>query len=43
MTGQVILPIIIDARYDIDLDTLADWERGEWLVSRGGLEMIWPE
>jgi N-acylneuraminate cytidylyltransferase len=43
MTGQVILPIIIDAGYEVDLDTLLDWERGEWEVSRGGLEMVWPE
>jgi hypothetical protein len=27
----------------VDLDTLADWERGEWLVSKGGLEMVWPD
>ena len=43
MTGQVILPIIVDAAYEVDMDTLADWERGEWLVSQGGLEMVWPE
>jgi N-acylneuraminate cytidylyltransferase len=43
MTGQVILPIIVDAAYDVDLDAPADWERGEWWVSRGGLEMIWPD
>jgi CMP-N-acetylneuraminic acid synthetase len=43
MTGQAILPVIIDARYEVDLDTLVDWERGEWLVSQGELEMIWPE
>jgi CMP-N,N'-diacetyllegionaminic acid synthase len=43
MTGQVILPVIIDASYEVDLDTLADWERGEWLVSKGGLEMVWPD
>ncbi len=43
MTGQVILPVIIDASYEVDLDTLADWERGEWLVSLGGLEMVWPD
>jgi CMP-N-acetylneuraminic acid synthetase len=42
MTGQVIMPVIIDPAYEVDLDTLADWERGEWLVSRGGPEMIWP-
>jgi CMP-N-acetylneuraminic acid synthetase len=43
MTGKKILPLIIDAWYEVDLDTLADWERGEWLVSQGGLEMIWPD
>ena len=42
MTGKKILPLIIDTWYEVDLDTLADWERGEWLVSQGGLEMIWP-
>jgi CMP-N-acetylneuraminic acid synthetase len=42
MTGRVIMPLIIDARYEVDLDTLMDWERGEWLVSQGGLEMVRP-
>jgi CMP-N-acetylneuraminic acid synthetase len=42
MTGQVILPIIVNARYDVDLDSLADWARGEWLVSKGVQDMIWP-
>ncbi len=43
MTGQVILPLIIDARYEVDLDTLADWERGEWLVANHPLDMVRPE
>jgi hypothetical protein len=42
MTGKVILPLIIDARYEVDLDTLVDWERGEWLVTNTGLEMVRP-
>jgi CMP-N-acetylneuraminic acid synthetase len=42
MTGKVIMPLIVDARYEVDLDTLVDWERGEWLVSQGGLEMVRP-
>ena len=42
MTGQVILPIIIDARYEVDLDTLADWERGEWLIANNPLHMVHP-
>ena len=43
MTGRVILPYIIDAHFEVDLDTLADWERGEWLVGKGGLVMVWPK
>ncbi len=43
MTGRVILPLVLDPHYEVDLDTLADWERGEWLVAKGELEMVWPE
>jgi CMP-N-acetylneuraminic acid synthetase len=43
MTGRVILPEIIDSRYELDMDTLADWEYGEWVVGKGALEMVWPE
>jgi N-acylneuraminate cytidylyltransferase len=43
MTGNGILPLIIDARYELDMDTLFDWEFGEWVVSKGTLEMVWPE
>jgi CMP-N-acetylneuraminic acid synthetase len=42
MTGKVVLPIIIEARYEVDLDTPADWERGEWLVTNHPLNMVWP-
>jgi len=43
MSGKTILPIIMDDAYEVDLDTLADWERGEWLVTQRKLKMIWPE
>jgi len=43
MTGTVILPLMIDASYEVDMDTLADWERGEWLVATKTLDMVWPE
>ena len=42
MTGNIILPIIIDPQYEVDLDTLADWQRGEWLLTTGGPQMVWP-
>ena len=43
MTGRVILPIVIDPRYLVDIDTPADWEHAEWLVTQGVADMIWPE
>ena len=43
MTGRIILPLIIDYHFEVDLDTLADWERGEWLVSKSELDMVWPK
>ena len=43
MTGTAILPLIVDASYEVDMDTLADWERGEWVVVTKNLDMVWPE
>jgi CMP-N-acetylneuraminic acid synthetase len=43
MTGKFILPYHIDYHYEVDLDTLADWERGEWIVSKRELDMVWPQ
>jgi CMP-N-acetylneuraminic acid synthetase len=43
MTGKAILPIIIDPRYLVDIDTPADWEQAGWLVAQGIPDMIWPE
>ena len=43
MTGMVILPIVIDPCYLVDIDTPADWEHAEWLVTQGVTDMIWPE
>ena len=34
---------MIDASYEVDMDTLADWERGEWVLSTKTLDMVWPE
>jgi len=42
MSGKVILPYVIDSRYTVDIDTPFDWERYEWLVRNGGLEMVDP-
>ncbi len=42
MTGTFIYPLIIDPRYSVDLDNLWDWAKYEWLLSSGGLDMVWP-
>ena len=43
MTGTAIFPLMIDASYEVDMDTLTDWERGEWVVATKTLDMVWPE
>lgn len=43
MSGEVILPVMIEPRYTVDIDSLADWKRAEWLVWHGGLEMVYPD
>ncbi len=42
MSGAVIFPLELDPRFTVDLDTLNDWARAEWLVQFSGLEMVFP-
>ena len=42
MSGGTILPILIDPKYAIDIDTPLDWIRAERLVNEGILDMIYP-
>jgi YrbI family 3-deoxy-D-manno-octulosonate 8-phosphate phosphatase len=42
LSGNVILPLIIDPKYTIDIDTLNDWQRAEWLIAQGDLPMVAP-
>ena len=42
MSGDVILPVMIDPAYTVDIDTPKDWGRSEWLVLHGGLEIVDP-
>ncbi len=41
MSGKNIYPLIIDARFTVDIDNLGDWARYEHLVATGGLDMVW--
>ena len=42
MSGECIYPLVIDPRFTIDIDNLADWARYEALVYGGQLDMVWP-
>jgi N-acylneuraminate cytidylyltransferase len=42
LTGDVIWPVLIDPRYAVDIDSLNDWRRGEWLARSGELDLVWP-
>jgi len=42
MSGDIILPLLIEPRYSVDIDNLNDWARSEWLVNQGGLDMVYP-
>ena len=42
MSGDVILPLVIDVLYTVDIDTQRDWERAERLMMRGELPAVVP-
>ena len=42
MSGERIYPLVIDARYTVDIDNLADWARYEALVYSGTLDIVSP-
>ncbi|GAP05305.1 MAG TPA: transferase [Anaerolinea thermolimosa] len=42
MSGQVILPVMVDPAYTVDIDTPRDWARSEWLVWYSELEIVYP-
>ena len=42
LSGDVILPLMIDPRFTVDIDTPNDWQRAEWLVANGSLDMVHP-
>jgi N-acylneuraminate cytidylyltransferase len=42
MSGDKIKPIHINPDFTVDIDKPSDWQRAEWLVWYGGLEMVVP-
>ncbi len=43
LTGERVLPLMIEPKYCTDIDTLEDWERAEWMLARGGLHIDMPQ
>jgi N-acylneuraminate cytidylyltransferase len=41
LTGDVIYPLVIDSKYTVDIDTLADWSKYEAVIY-SGLEVVSP-
>ena len=42
LSGSTIYPIYIDPDYAVDIDTLHDWQRAEWLISQADLPIVYP-
>lgn len=40
MSGDVILPVLIDTEFMVDIDNLDDWARYEWVVREKNLDMV---
>jgi YrbI family 3-deoxy-D-manno-octulosonate 8-phosphate phosphatase len=42
MSGDIILPLFIDPMYTVDIDTLRDWQRTEWMMFHSDLDFVRP-
>lgn len=42
LTGDIVLPLILDPGYMVDIDNPLDWERAEWNLIHGDLEVVRP-
>ncbi len=42
MTGDNILPIILDPLYSVDIDTMDTWHYAEWVIQSHKLDLAYP-
>ena len=42
MSGIVVMPVMVDPRFTVDIDNLNDWMRAEYLVYNSNLDMVYP-
>lgn len=43
MSGDTILPLLIDPAYMIDIDSPLDWDKAEWMLERLEIEYVRPQ
>jgi len=43
LTGDKVLPLLIDPIYSVDIDTELDWKWAEWLLKEGRLNIVKPQ
>jgi N-acylneuraminate cytidylyltransferase len=42
MSGDIMLPLLVDPIYTVDIDTLQDWHHAECTVMEGLLDIVYP-
>lgn len=42
LTGERVLPLLVDPKYCVDIDTLQDWARAEWILAHEDLDIVIP-
>ena len=42
MSGDRILPLLVDPAYTVDIDTMRDWQQAERTIYEGQLEIVFP-
>ena len=42
MSGDCIIPLEIDDKYAIDIDTWDEWKHAEWLMDNETIDIIKP-
>ena len=42
LSGDTVLPLVLDGRYTVDIDTPFDWKRYEYLMLNSGLDFVDP-
>lgn len=43
LSGNVILPLLVDPLYTVDIDSMLDWQKSERSATEGLPDMIWPK